>query len=249
MAFRPILFSTPMIEAIVEGRKTQTRRVVKYSKEIKDPKIGWSSLCGAERFEVRGIHDNGSYGSSFFKMPICKDDILWVRESWNYNDDLAEPYIYKQKHSEEFLPEFHDPLKWRPSIHMPFDAARIFLKVKDIRIEKLHEISVADSRSEGIKLDEFGYPINYLFPPGRVCAQVSFETLWKSINGVESWDLNPWVWVYEFEVLNATSGTCILCGCVDSDCKRCIAMTGNPCHWINSDHTVCSACKTQNQKP
>ncbi len=270
MAFKPILFSTPMVEAILKGRKTQTRRIIKYSKNIQDPKIGWSLLCDKDQFEVRGIHESGEYGLSFFKMPIIKDDILWVRETWATENQDSNAFLYHQKYLDEWKKGDPKIKGWKPSIFMPLAAARIFLKIKKIKIEKLLDISDADAKSEGIEIIDHWYwkdgAFNYMWGedrgnrheyffldgnygmqgiPDHNGIKASFFSLWASINKWESVIENPWVWVYEFEVLKTKPGICISCGCTDSNCKSCIEKTGAPCSWVNADHTVCSACKSQ----
>lgn len=178
MKTKPILFSTEMVQAILEGRKTQTRRIKKSEK----PK-----------------HQKG--------------DILWVRETWV---KLHEAYLYK------LIPEFDSPHffycykadgepvhfehygeNWRPSIFMPKEAARIFLEVTDVRVERLQSISNSDALSEGIKVieedeDYFDYENN-----GEAgsygTARGSFFSLWRKIYGDKCFDNNPFVWVYEFK--------------------------------------------------
>lgn len=230
MAFKPILFSTPMVEALLNGRKTQTRRVIKPLTPEAITKLMYLDLgIEVQKYKAELIRVDSKYRIG---------DLLWVRETWSKDPQNLGNYRFKEDWKDIGI-----YWKWKPSIHMPFNAARIFLKVKDIRIEKLHDITAADAKSEGIKLDEDGHPINYFFPAGRVCAQVSFETLWMKINGRESWEDNPWVWVYVLEVLKTNPGTCISCGCTDDNCLGCIEKTGSPCSWTNSNHTVCSACR------
>ena len=136
-------------------------------------------------------------------------DILWVRESFVKD---GNSYLHRASHAlvEKFI-------KWKPSIHMPKDAARIFLEITNIRIERLHDISEADAKNEGIETKPYGsHPffctIDYLskqnpttgFRPGY-CADTgkqyrsSFTSLWRKINGYQSWTDNPWVWVIEFK--------------------------------------------------
>ena len=189
---KPILFSTPMVQPILRNEKTQTRRIVKYSKNITDPKVGFSAFTDNDQFEVRGVHENGEYGSSFFKLKYKVGDILWVRETWHpkrHNFTIGWKYEYKATAEEDGTPT-DEP--WKPSIFMPKDACRIFLKVKRIRIERLQDISDNDIVKEGAA--SFG-----------CCTkQLNWQILWEKINGVESWNANPWVFVYEFERTDAS---------------------------------------------
>lgn len=167
---RPIIFSTPMVQAILQGRKTQTRRVVK-------------------RPEV-----------SMQKCPYGQPgDVLWVRES--FYPATNTPFIYKAD-------GWVGDNTWKPSIHMPKDAARIWLKLTDVKVERLQDIAEADAIAEGIEIiDQEGqkvyrrYDGYYTVTPS---AYVSYWSLWASINGEESWLANPWVWVLSFEVLSTT---------------------------------------------
>lgn len=195
----PILFSTPMVQAILAGRKTMTRRIVK-------PKGALS------------VEDVVNHAA---KCPYgWIDDILWVRESWHpylrgYGENgwielikfVADGYEMEMKHSKDY-----SELGWhnRPSIHMPKDGARIWLLVVDISVERLHSITKEDAMDEGIefeKLDGNGYKLyrNHLTDEINLGTAVeSFQTLWKKINGEESWNKNPWVWVVSFKVISTT---------------------------------------------
>lgn len=206
---RPILFSTPMVKAILEGKKTQTRRVVKHGlleSTMANPKIKatLTDNCQMLHFKVM----DGQLRESFcgIKCPYGQiGDRLWVRESWQYSDDLEHPYWYRQKEMEELIPEFFERMKWKPSIHMAREASRILLEITDIRVERLQMISEEDAKAEGADRGilrngpntikgEFHLELNHHsnYKPG-------FEFIWKSINGAESWNSNPWVWVVEFK--------------------------------------------------
>lgn len=186
---RPILFSTAMVQAILDGRKTQTRRVVKPQPEY-------------TRGFVGPIHWIGDKDGKEIKCPYGEPgDILWVRETWCPPHHLIPEsgYVYKA--------DDNRPFRWKPSIHMPFAAARIFLRVKSVRVERLHDISEADVIAEGIKsrvnrqVNQFTniYATTDEDITKAFVAIQSFCSLWESINGPESWDANPWVWVVEFE--------------------------------------------------
>lgn len=223
---RPILFSTPMVHAIFDGRKTQTRRTRGLEEINKNP----------DDWHFAGIYvtDCGELGDTFqnceefarIKCPYGKPgDRLWVRETWL---DLEEehigiyglridtsPYVYKadiyawlEYARQEYIKDGY-PYQWKPSIHMPKAAARIWLEITDISVERLQDISKEDAIAEGIEPVADGYK-NYmpkLSGTSQFCwptAYHSFQSLWESINGAESWDLNPWLWVVKFKVLSTT---------------------------------------------
>lgn len=219
MKERPILFKSEMIKAILDGRKTQTRRVVKSAKDRN------GSGCHLAPCEIAGDVNGGDYSLSPYGQP---GDHLWVRETWNLfisSQDGDEcwpiktiPKVDPRGADEE---HFHAELDyaattplsrrawlmaaterpWRPSIHMPRWASRITLEITAIRVERLCDISNVDAIGEGIKPvlgcwknygcarynKDFKYPIN------------SFRSLWQSINRLDSWEANPWVWVVEFK--------------------------------------------------
>ncbi|MFZ4569719.1 MAG: hypothetical protein ACOYM0_01155 [Bacteroidales bacterium] len=217
---KPIIFSTPMVQAILKGRKTMTRRVIKYKKEITDPQIGWTTFTPDGMFSVRGIHSSGEFGESFFNMPYKKGDVLWVRETFapivieDYAGDGKDKYTWFYRadpDSDELLNNMED-CTWKPSIYMPRVACRIFLEITGVRIQKLQNIKSLDAINEGIE------PVKYISETGgpgyrgykcyfkdngfpMVDPVASFGSLWASINGIESWQANPWVWVIEFKKL------------------------------------------------
>lgn len=197
----PILFSTPMVQAILEGRKTMTRRILKTQPKF-NPNIielddcwGW---CHKEKIEQ---NPDRFQIKQQFKCPYGQPgDILWVRETWCNTIDEDFPYAYKATHPWAENEEGSSP--WKPSIHMPKEACRIFLKVKSVKVERLQDITEQDAIAEGIeRCGNHGFK-NYMTNIAMMCvnpAKRSFETLWQSINGEQSWDENPWVWVIEFE--------------------------------------------------
>jgi len=190
---RPILFTTEMVQAILDGRKTQTRRIFKYQN------ASFSGLMCNYLDEV----DNEYYTKCLYD--ICKygkvGDILWVRETWCRH---KSNYLYKA-HGIDV-----DEFRWKPSIHMPKEACRLRLKIKSIRVERLMDISEQDAIAEGVK-QRFGGFINYANPSKIFTetypflsrkyssAQMSYLSLWEKINGENSFEENPWVWVIEFE--------------------------------------------------
>lgn len=220
MKYIPILFSTPMVQAILDGRKTQTRRVVKPqpSHNVQWNGFGVSCFTPERHIEGRGKFPDGS-GIKFFKCPYGQvGDILWVREKTVYvhldhAHDLLEGF--KSKRQIIYGTDFHDDwmiyakekygYKWTPSLFMAKHHCRIFLKITNVRVERLQDISETDAESEGIGkqfstlFNEWRFKDYYNVKDDWRSAVSSFQSLWASINGVESWDANPWVWVIEFE--------------------------------------------------
>jgi hypothetical protein len=178
--FRPMLFSTPMVQALLNGTKTQTRRL------------------------VNGNIPIGNFDETLKKSVLKIGSIIWVRETFNtnYNDT---GFIYKADYK---VPAKNKHF-WKPSLFMPKTACRIFLEVTDIRIERLNEISESDSIEEGIEYStEFGYKLyskNSFFSK-HLSASDSYMSLWELINGQGSWKENPFVWVYTFKVVECPYG-------------------------------------------
>ncbi len=188
MKERPILFSAPMVRAILAGTKTQTRRVVKdrHIGQIDTSKLpgpaGWSR-----------------------PMPYGQPgDRLWVRETWACFDSHVRPksrIAYRSDTPDGEMVRVDAP--WKPSIHMPRWASRITLEVTGVRVERLQDISEADALAEGVEQVLKGrFRIYGRETDGRDTdrsARTSYCSLWESINGPGSWDANPWVWVIEFK--------------------------------------------------
>lgn len=195
----PILFSTPMVQAILEGRKTQTRRVVKFPNDFT------GEVFNNAPYGLK--YSSSLYGGTIQRLAYAlPGDLLWVREGFNYFGSLDPGYLsYKATYPKclparlESVPDIKE-VTWKPSIHMPKSAARIWLEVTEVRVERLQDISEGDAKAEGSKamsLDDLG---NTWANHKR-----GFQALWQSINGEESWQTNPWVWVISFKVLS-TSG-------------------------------------------
>ena len=190
MRERPILFNTEMARAILDGRKTCTRRLVKF-------------LPGENPQWTGYIKDglmlyNGKNELCIRKPPYHRADILFVRETWCSAYD-GEKFFYladKLTDREERLLLNYDDVKWHPSIHMPKGAARIWLKVIDVRIERLQDITEAGAINEGC-IDDIEYA------KGK-SARNHFVDMWnntikKPDIDIYGWSANPWVWVIEFE--------------------------------------------------
>lgn len=208
----PILFSTPMVQAILEGRKTMTRRIVNPQPEKMN---GLNTFTPIDEFlsdlkvqaksGLKEIHTKGA--GNGYSFPLCPygkvGDVLWVRETFLKNGDFMTRgnVAYWYKASIELIPFKTFGWKWKPSIHMPKSAARVWLEITNIRVERLQDISEEDAIAEGINGAEgrMGY-VDYLKNGQATFHPItSFQTLWQSINGEQSWNDNPWVWVLEFK--------------------------------------------------
>jgi hypothetical protein len=183
---RPILFSGPMVRAILEGRKTQTRRILKAA-------IGadyHTEKNGRHYFGFNELQDCGKCGMDYPVLRYGIGDILWVREGITASGALIQ-YLADHKTSYKIWPAEwkRDP---RPSIHMPRSVSRLTLVVKDVRVQRLQDISEEDAAAEGalrmFKDEEGGFC--ECRSGTHYCG---FAGLWSHINGVDSWDENPWV--------------------------------------------------------
>lgn len=185
----PILFNTEMVRAILDGRKDATRRIVKDF--IPDDAVwGYTAFTHKGYISCRGTFADGD-GEKFFKLPCEPGDILYVRETWK---KAPNGYYYYEDWQRN---DIADVTKWKPSIHMPKGAARIWLKVTDVRVERLQEITIDDIRNEGLS--------SMAVHAGDMeIAIEEWKNLWnstikKSDLDRYGWDANPWVWVIEFE--------------------------------------------------
>lgn len=224
MKQKPILFSAPMVRAILDGNKTQTRRIVKPQPD----EDGLAFLLHGGRWQdTSGVDYKCPYGQV--------GDVLWVRETWGIADrwlhsEITDPprtIAYKADLSaKNFDPEYEvntsdwgwENMKWKPSIHMWRWASRIQLEITGVRVERLNDISEADAKAEGLKaISKDGNLIKYGIPdadglPGNddlglhwneweICPIQAYKKLWELINGAGSWDENPWVWCISFRVV------------------------------------------------
>lgn len=199
MKERPILFSGQMVRAILEGRKTQTRRVAKIGdgSHVEDEDIPAAYEDGSRDPWIMDFQTKHYPQWVKRHCPYGKPgDRLWVRETWaDTGWPLTGPAIAYRADPDH---ADHDMPRWRPSIHMPRWASRITLEVVSVRVERLQEISEEDAKAEGINNAGEQWEC-YCCGGTKSTARGSFETLWESINGPESWDANPWVWVVEFK--------------------------------------------------
>ena len=205
-----------MVQAILDNRKSLTRRVMKPQPKDGMYLAGCSPTTGDAHFTnvpLDKLHEWA--GEHYFaKCPYPPGTILWVRETWhNLMDDDGDNYVYKADGG-----WYVYLLSWKPSIHMPKDAARLFLEVTDVRVERLQEITEEDAIAEGLACltKDNGITYKYGIPdsdglPGNddhgwhweewcIAPRKAFNRLWDSINGKKHpWESNPYVWVYEFE--------------------------------------------------
>ncbi|ASD97624.1 TPA: morphogenetic protein [Salmonella enterica subsp. enterica serovar Potsdam] len=204
MTERGMIFNSEMVRAILDGRKTQTRRIMK-----NQPAGDRPDSPALIRNVGGGFQWYGHYGeSSIFNCPLGSiGDRIWVRETYQgplFDYEQMESYLEDSSKFEkpEFCkyaadgkpaPEYYDAddnlhCGWRPSIHMPRWASRILLEITDVRVERLNAITESDAEAEGITDTGFGD----LLVDG-------YRYRWKSIYGDDSWQVNPWVWVIEFK--------------------------------------------------
>lgn len=210
MRERPILYSTPMIQAILSGSKTQTRRVLK-AKTLRDLELGHQL---GECFALEDPRSNDcGYIQSFCPYGQIGDQ-LWVRESWYHKGEIFRSYpdaeddfYFSPQKKAAYVADGKPPKDWtvrkRPSIHMPRWASRIQLEITNIRFELLNDISEADALAEGCIADPCDHA-RQICEDIECCgptAKGHFKSLWESINGPGSWSANPWVWVVEFKVI------------------------------------------------
>jgi hypothetical protein len=199
---RPILFSAPMIRALLEGRKTQTRRIIKPQPKWADSKFS-TTVCSSNRkhagkhrwvvFKDQWTIDE-SRSSKPFTCPYGRPgDLLWVRETWAPMGSMSDGAIYANPDKRIFYPATDDYRYERkhPSIHMHRWASRLTLELTTVRAERLQNISDSDALAEGVDRTNTSL---------RGYAVERYKRLWESINGKDSWEQNPWVWVLEFKV-------------------------------------------------
>ena len=193
MAIKPILFNTEMVRAILDGRKTCTRRICKDANECTVPDMEFYN-ADKRTYAVHNFADKEQMeqlSTAERTCPICPGDILYVRETWK---KAPNGYYYYEDWQRN---DIADITKWKPSIYMPKEAARIWLKVMNVRVERLQDIDGKGCVKEGIEEEHLKYV-------GDEFVKGMFHDLWdstikKSDLDRYSWDANPWVWVIEFE--------------------------------------------------
>lgn len=196
---KPILFSTPMVQAILDGRKTMTRRIINPQPLFYTGRryVFADEVCPKKWEDCDNIIKTYTYQAG---------DILWVRETWSPVYVTPKRFLYKADVELGIGEGAGLPVCWHPSIHMPREAARIFLRVTDVRIERLQDITVEDVIAEGLPAEnEIRNPDPETHEGIKswnlAYAQHLFRELWDSINGKRGyeWNANPWVWVISFE--------------------------------------------------
>ncbi|EKK3979887.1 hypothetical protein PNF43_001437 [Cronobacter sakazakii] len=211
MKERPINFNAEMVRAILDGRKTQTRRIMKVQPEnaelglrrITDSsvakEVGMYFWCLADACGVK-------HRSNLFSCPFgVVGDRIWVRETWaEAGASAPDLKLYRANYPEHVPPYYEnvppaEEIRWKPSIHMPRAASRITLEITGVRVERLQDISRVDAMAEGAppshpSIDAVSR--DYGFPD---FSRSWFGQTWQHIYGAESWQANPWVWVVEFK--------------------------------------------------
>ncbi|EBJ9551772.1 hypothetical protein D1W74_19910 [Salmonella enterica] len=193
---RGMIFNAEMVRAILDGRKTQTRRPVKF------PLIDKNMGCELAGNELAGELAAHNYWNSPYGKP---GDSIWVRETFRVHSRATDvaTLVYRASVRNSWTEQTHrvpiavcdkpaTPEKWTPSIHMPRWASRILLEITDVRVERLRDLSEEDAKSEGITP-----PAGGVLPGWEY--RINFRDLWMDIYGTDSWEANPWVWVIEFK--------------------------------------------------
>lgn len=210
MTERPILFSAPMVRALLAGTKTQTRRVVKKSE-------CWPvSAVRATMLESRGTAmavdaQRLTYGPEI-KCPYGQPgDRLWVRETFckiigQSGGWIETDYKATYTHGDRLGDNYGVKKRWTPSIHMPRDASRVTIEITSVRVERLQDISFADAAAEGLhctsdRLDRWSANGS----SWHATPQQAYRALWEQINGPGSWEANPWVWVVGFHRIDGAA--------------------------------------------
>ncbi|WP_192870516.1 hypothetical protein [Klebsiella quasipneumoniae] len=213
---RGMIFNGEMVRALLDGRKTQTRRIVKGTDSAVKFCKEWN-INGEEVFVVLGEKDHTGMNPVLgaISCPFgAVGNRIWVREAFRVHSRATDvaTLVYKASERNSWTEQTHrvpvavcnkpaTPEKWTPSLHMPRWASRILLEITDVRVERLNAINEHDAQAEGVAKLRGGFWKHY--QPGwtqhQLSARGSFVTLWKSIYGDESWNSNPWVWVIKFK--------------------------------------------------
>ena len=232
MTDRPILFSTPMVLALLEGRKTQTRRLIRQPTHLSPPSRPEPRGGRAWVFMNRTDFPTYSWAGDDFKAPCATGDRLWVRENWQYapqqfcscpqgsepsacDDWIEGTGCASNRDGVVYASDGANASRWRPSIHMPRWASRLTLIVERVRVERLQEISYEDALAEGMTdfakfLDCFNRGTSQTEETNDQCArrlrwpQRAFAEIWDNLNASRApWASNPWVAAIKFRVIKA----------------------------------------------
>ena len=195
MTINPILFNTEMVRAILDGRKSCTRRICKDANEYTVPDMEFYN-ADKRTYAVHNFVDKEhteQLSTAERTCPICTGDILYVRETWK---EAPKGYYYYEDWQRN---DIADITKWKPSIHMPKEAARIWLKVMNVRVERLQEISAESALAEGA--DKYIHTNGGLDENMTITSFIGIwnSTIKKSDLDRYGWDANPYVWVISFE--------------------------------------------------
>lgn len=226
MRVLPILFNTDMVRAILDGRKTVTRRVLKnlpkdaeYVGQLEDSFDPWDEKDIGKSMFKTSLLPTEKAGCIFIKPPYQTGDILYVRETWQeccrntiHSQIVHNKYCFKASVDNPIYGcidrECGQICNWKPSIHMPKEAARIWLKVTDVRVERLQDITTEQILREGSNTEAIRHYIKQMLDQTDewidAAHKVEFQQLWdstikKSDIDRYGWEANPWVWVIEFE--------------------------------------------------
>lgn len=223
MAIKPILFNTEMVRAILDGRKSCTRRICKDANEYTVPDMDFYN-ADMRTYAVHNFADKEQMeqlSTVERTCPICQGDVLYIRETWT---EECGKYYYRADYDSDYL----DPcetlsggypascrnhpgcdgcmatstrIHWHPSIHMPKEAARIWLKVTDVRVERLQEITEVGIQKEGVEVDpkECAGKFDFISELFLLFQRLWDSTIKKSDLDRYGWDANSWVWIIEFE--------------------------------------------------
>jgi len=215
---KPILFSAPMVKALLNAKpdtwpaepidpgrpcKSQTRRIMTpQPRDDRDYRYDGYDDDGCHYLEVLKDSEPTGIYVHVDKPPFREGDRLWVRETWLKLSEIARDangeknYLYKAD-----MPEYErQSWKWRPSVHMPREAARLFLEIREVRAERLQDMHEDDVGKEGILIDDrlCKMPCGDCTSDDCFDLRLPFIDLWDRINGKGAWESNPWVWVCEF---------------------------------------------------
>lgn len=196
MKERPILFRGEMMRAILDGRKTQTRRIIK-------PQPGITEALMREMRECFPGRTDGQIVTSAWLAGFIDEDCpyghhgdrLWVKETYGLLTGAGHRYVFRADGTpmQKFYPD--EPIanmKWKPSIFMRRELSRITLEITDVSVERLQDISEDDAKAEGVEWGALSHA-------GMTTARDAFSTLWNGINGAGAWAANPWVWAITFK--------------------------------------------------